>query len=117
MKFFVRLLSVLAIIGLLVVPVSLSAAGSAMSAAGGALAQAMADSDDMPCCPDDRRAKSDCDQSCPLAIICSTSAPLALLKADWSSVSLSWTDHVYGEQLSTRLSSLAAEPPARPPKA
>jgi hypothetical protein len=117
----VRVLSLFALIGMLVAPVSAIAAEYAMadmSVKASVQAEEMAAmTGDMPCCPDQQPVKPDCDKSCPFVIICSTSAPLALLKAEWTSASLSWTDHVYGEQRSARLSSLAAEPPARPPKA
>ena len=121
MSALLRVLSLFALIGMLISPVSTVAAEYAMadmsmkaSLQTGEMAGMMGD---MPCCPDAQPVKPDCDKSCPFVIICSTSAPLALLKADWTSASLSWTDHVYGEPRSARLSSLAAEPPARPPKA
>jgi hypothetical protein len=117
----VRVLSLFALIGMLIAPVSAIAAEYAMadmSVKASVQAEEMAAmTGDMPCCPDQQPVKPDCDKSCPFVIICSTSAPLALLKAEWTSASLSWTDHVYGEHRSARLSSLAAEPPARPPKA
>lgn len=118
---FVRVLSLLALIGVLTAPVGTVAAAYAMadmSMKASAQMEEMAGmAGDMPCCPDEQPVKPDCDKSCPFVIICSTSAPLALLKADWMAVSISWTDHVYNEQRFARLRSLAAEPPARPPKA
>jgi hypothetical protein len=116
-----RVLSLFAILGMLIAPVSTIAAEYAMADMSKATAVSMGEMDgmagDMPCCPDKKPVKPDCDRSCPFVIICSTSAPLALLKADWAPASLSWTDHVYDERSSARVSSLAAEPPARPPKA
>jgi len=121
MSALVRLLSLFALIGMLIAPVSTRAAEYAMadmSVKASVQSEKMAGmTGDMPCCPDQRPAKPDCDKSCPFVIICSTSAPLALLKAEWTSTSISWMDHVFGEHRSARLSSLAAEPPARPPKA
>lgn len=121
MSALLRVLSLFALIGMLIAPVSTIAAEYAMadmSMKASAETEDMAGMmGDMPCCPDEQPVKPDCDKSCPFVIICSTSAPLALFKADWTSASLSWTDHVYGEQSFSRLSSLAAEPPARPPKA
>ena len=117
----VRLLSLFALLGMLIAPVSTVAAEYAMadmSMKASAQMEEMAGmAGDMPCCPDDQPVKPDCDKSCPFVIICSASAPLALLKADWRSASLSWTDHVYGVHSLARLRSLTAEPPARPPKA
>lgn len=116
-----RVLSLFALIGMLIAPVSTIAAEYAMadmSVKASIQSKEMAGmTGDMPCCPDQQPVKPDCDKSCPFVIICSTSAPLALLKADWTSASLSWTDHDFGEPRFARLSSLAAEPPARPPKA
>lgn len=121
MSVLLRVLSLLAIIGMLIAPVSTVAAEYAMadmSMTASIQTEEMAGmTADMPCCPDARPVKPDCGKSCPFVIICSTSAPVALLKADWTAASLSWTDHVYGEQRFARLSSRATEPPARPPKA
>ena len=117
----VRLMSLFALIGMLIAPVSTIAAEYAMADMSMKVSvetEKMAGmAGDMPCCPKAQPVKPDCDKSCPFVIICFTSAPLALLKADWASASLSWADHVYGETSFDRLSSLAAEPPARPPKA
>lgn len=116
----VRLLTLFALLGMLIAPVGASSVGLAvadMSLTVGAMDETAGTAGDMSCCPDEQPVRPDCDKSCPFVIICSTSAPLALLKADWTSAALSWTDHVYGEQPFARLSSLAAEPPARPPKA
>lgn len=116
-----RVLSLFALIGMLIAPVSTIAAEYAMADMSMNVSVQMDEmagmSGDMPCCPDQQPVKPDCDKSCPFVIICSTSAPLGLLKADWTAASLSWTDHVFGERRFDRLSSLAGEPPARPPKA
>jgi hypothetical protein len=57
----------------------------------------------------------DCDKSCPFVIICFTSVPTALLKADWTSVSLSWTGHAYGEaRFPTWIRSRLSLPPDLP---
>jgi hypothetical protein len=120
MKPISALLSLLALIGMLIVPVSTGAAEIAMAGmsvkASVEMAEMAGTMGDMSCCPDEQPVKPDCDKSCPFVVICTTSAPLALLKADWTSATLSWTDNTYGEQRFERLSSLAAEPPARPPK-
>jgi hypothetical protein len=116
----VRLLTLFALLGMLIAPVGAISAGMAvadMSLTVGAVDEMARMAGDMSCCPDEQRVMPDCDTSCPFAIICSTSAPLALLQADWRSASLSWTGHVYGVQNFARLHSFAAEPPARPPNA
>ena len=116
-----RVLSLFALIGMLIAPVSTIAAEYAMAdmsvKASVQTEETAGMMGGMPCCPDEQPVKPDCDKSCPFVIICSTTAPIALLKADWTSASLSRTDHVYGVQSFVRLHSLAAEPPARPPKA
>ena len=119
--FLARLLSLFALVGMLIVPVSTGAADGAKTdmskTAVAAMEQMAGTGGDMSCCPDGRAAKPACEKCCPFVIICSPSAPPALLKADWTPVSLSWADHTYGELRFERLSSLATEPPARPPKA
>jgi hypothetical protein len=124
MSALLRVLSLFAFLGMLIAPVSTIAAEYAMADMSKATAVSMDEmagmagmAGEMPCCPDEQPVKPDCDKSCPFVIICSTSAQLALLKTDWASVSLSWTDQVYGETRFARLNSLAGEPPARPPKA
>jgi hypothetical protein len=121
MSALLRVLSLFAFLGMLIAPVSTIAAEYAMADMSKATAVSMDEmagmAGEMPCCPDEQPVKPDCDKTCPFVIICSTSAQLALLKTDWASVSLSWTDQVYGETRFARLNSLAGEPPARPPKA
>lgn len=121
MSALLRVLSLFALIGMLIAPVSTIAAEYAMADMSMKVSvqteQTAGMPGDMPCCPDAQPVKPDCGKSCPFVIICSTSAPVALLKADWTAASLSWTDQVFGEQRFVRLSSLATEPPARPPKA
>ena len=112
-----RVLSLFALLAMLIAPVSMVAAEYTMADMSVKASAQMVGMQDMPCCPDERPVKPDCGKSCPFVIICSTTVPLALLKADWTSASFSWTDHVYGEEKFSRLSSLAAEPPARPPRA
>ncbi|UVC06842.1 hypothetical protein IHQ71_16455 [Rhizobium sp. TH2] len=121
MSTLLRVLSLFALVGMLSAPVSTIAAELTMAdmsrATSVAMDQMAGMEGDMPCCPDQQPVKPDCDKSCPFVIICSTSAPIALLKAEWTSASVTWTNHVYGEPSFARLNSLAAEPPARPPKA
>ena len=115
-----RVLSLSALVGMLFAPVSTIAAEYAMAdmsmKASVQMEEMAGMAVDMTCCPDALPSIPDCDKSCPFVIICSTSAPLALFRTDWTSASLSWTDHVYDEQSFVRLNSLAAESPARPPK-
>ena len=117
MKLLARLLSVIAVIGLLVFPISAVAAGNAMAVAEQAQAQAMSDMGDMPCCPGIKPMKPDCGKDCPLVVICTTSTAVHLAKADWSPAAIHWSSMDFRPLASSALASLAAEPPARPPKA
>ncbi|MDB5556974.1 MAG: hypothetical protein JWL86_6958 [Rhizobium sp.] len=118
---FVRLVSLFALLGMLIAPVSTVAAEYAMADMVSSPEMQMDEmaemQGDMPCCPGEQPVKSDCDSSCPFVIICSTTAPLAMTKAEWSAAALAWAPLVYDPQRSDRLISFAAEPPARPPKA
>lgn len=111
-----QLTALVALVGLLAAPVSASVAEIAMGNM--TAADVMAGMQDaMPCCPHEQPVKSGCDQRCPFVIICSTPAPLAVLKASWTSAALAWAPLKYDSQRFDRLHSLVEEPPARPPKA
>lgn len=120
-----RLVSLCVLLGMLTAPVSTTAAERAMAAkivASTVAAMTMEKMHAMqavgvPCCPDSKCVKPDCDRSCPFIIICTSSAAYALPRTNWSAARLSWTSHVYADMQFDRLPSLAAEPPARPPKA
>lgn len=116
-----HLLSLFALVGVLIAPVSVVAADRAIASMSRAVVTAMEQmagmDGDMSCCPDEPTGKPACEKCCPFVIICSTAAHLALPRVDWISAAHSWAHHVYGVQSSVLLSSLAAEPPARPPKA
>ncbi|MDB5526501.1 MAG: hypothetical protein JWM58_4264 [Rhizobium sp.] len=114
-----RLMSLCALLGMLVAPVSMIAAENAMAFS---KSDTMANmpgmqGDTMPCCPDAKPVKPDCGKSCPLVIICTSSTVLALPRTDWSAAQLAWASHIYADMRFDRLASLVAEPPARPPKA
>lgn len=118
---FVRLVSLFLLLGMLIAPVNTVAAEYVMADMSMKVSTRMDEmagmAGDMRCCPDEQPVTPDCDKCCPFVIICSTSAPLAFLKADWISAALAWTPLRFANQRFERLSSLAAEPPARPPKA
>jgi hypothetical protein len=115
MKFAARLLSVLALIGLLVIPVSTVAAGNAMLAA--EQAHAMAAMANMDCCPPAKPAMPDCGKDCPLVVICMTSTAAHPAKADWVHAALHWSTLDFALFTPDVLASLEAKPPSRPPKA
>ena len=109
-----RLLALFALVGVLIAPVSVVAAEATM--ANVSRGQMAGMNGDMSCCPDEATAKRACENCCPFIAICSTAAHLALPRVDWISVVHSRTGHVYGAQRVVPMSSLAAEPLARPPK-
>jgi hypothetical protein len=117
----VRLLSLFALLGMLLAPVSVIAAEFAMADVAMSTDADMREmavmQDDKSCCPDEQPLKPACDKSCPFVIICSGPAPLALLKLSWTSASLTWNPHTYADERHERLNSLPIKPPARPPKA
>lgn len=121
MQFVARLLSVLAVIGLLVVPVSTVLAETAMAAVNDTQAMGVMDHGDsmadMPCCPDQKPVKPECGKDCPLVTICTTSTATYLSKSDWTPISRSWSALDFATSAASAMVSLAGEPPARPPKA
>jgi hypothetical protein len=119
MKFLARFVSVVAVIGVLVIPVSTVAAENAMLAVEQAKAHAMAamdDMDDMECCPHAKSAMPVCGMDCPLVVICLTSAAAHPAKADWVHAALHWSALDFAPFTSDVLASLEAKPPSRPPK-
>ncbi|WP_256939213.1 hypothetical protein [Ensifer adhaerens] len=66
-----RVLSILAILGLLTAPMATPSAAEAVAPAPAAGMMDMgAMPDDMSCCPDQKQSLPDCQKSCPLATIC-----------------------------------------------
>jgi len=114
-----RFLSLAALLGLLIAPVSTVAAENAMASMTTAAMSDMSGmgADSMPCCPDTKPVKKTCDNSCPLVIICTSSTVFGLHRADWAPANLSWAPHEYSLAADAGLQSTIAEPPARPPKA
>lgn len=109
-----RILSLLAIFGLLAAPL---APRMAMANQVAEAAMAMADMEEgMPCCPDQKSSTSDCQKSCPLAVMCMAKCfPNA---ADWGGHG-DMVESLAGviapvEELEPHL--LAAGPPSEPPR-
>ena len=109
-----RILSLLAIVGLLAAPL---APRMAMANQVAEAAMAMADMEEgMPCCPDQKSSTSDCQKSCPLAVMCMAKCfPNA---ADWGGHG-DMVESLAGviapvEELEPHL--LAAGPPSEPPR-
>lgn len=129
MKFiaaFQRVLCMLAMLGVILGPVSIGVAESAMASSGhsamanmemtSASAEAHSMSGDMPCCPNEKQPPIDCSKNCPLALIC---ASMLLVQApNMASLSVSYPgvpSFAIGHD--ANLASALVEPPARPPRA
>lgn len=119
MKVIHRLLFVIAMLGIVVGPMSIGAADSAMAASGPVAKDSMAGMDmpdDMPCCPDEQPTKPDCgSKSCPLAVLCTTAIVGQVATSNSWSLNVGWTAHRFLVPLHAELVSSLVDPPVRPP--
>jgi hypothetical protein len=114
------MLFVLALLGIVIGPMSIGYARSIMLATenGSAAKMRMMDmSSDMPCCPDDMPIKPGSgSNSCPLALVCTT---VIVANPAFGSIS-SFSPRMQGSALlaasDAELASSLVSPPARPPK-
>jgi len=105
-SFISRLLSILAIAGLLIAPMAAPSSAAAMDVAMAGSTTAMSETAsmpaDMPCCPNEKPALPGCAKSCPFAILClakcfpavpavSVVMPARIFVAD---VTTSWDDNL-----------------------
>jgi len=115
-----RFLCLLALLGVVLGPVSVSTAAGAMALSSDMQMEAMPGMDgfdDMSGCPEQQPArKNECGKACPLALVCSS---IILVHEDRAS---SWRVDLSSRELShairhdSQLPSALVEPPARPPK-
>ena len=112
MKRFVfgRFLVILALAGLLLVPIGEAIAGPAMPAV---LTAGMAV--DMDCCPKQHTPQNDCGKTCPFVALCLTSL------SGLAAAEILFTPRVIASQSlrpgrEFQLASLASKPPSRPPR-
>ncbi|CUX02022.1 hypothetical protein ATN81_00285 [Agrobacterium pusense] len=119
-----RFLLLVAMLAVVIGPMSIGVAGSAMASSGSAPMEAMASAmpgmhmtEDMPCCPDEQPVKPDCAKGCPLALVCTTSILGHAPHSHGWSFAISWQSHRYDLLPASQLMSALVEPPARPPKA
>ncbi|WP_234823099.1 hypothetical protein [Ensifer adhaerens] len=113
-----RFFCVLALLGVVLGPVSVGSAASAMALSPDMQMDAMAGMDDMSCCPEQKPAqKNDCGKTCPLALVCSSIILAHGSKANSWRIDLSARDLSHPILQENRLPSALVEPPARPPKA
>jgi hypothetical protein len=105
-----RLLLILAILGVVMTPFGQAAAGPVAAAQ-----SVMAMSGDMACCPDGL-VKGNCKIDCPLVALCAAGLS-SVAVINWSQVNFSpLVGAALPRRCSFALSSLAGEPPSRPPK-
>lgn len=119
-----RLMFALALLGIVVGPVSVSTAAAAMAGMSDMQMASMPDmdmasGDGMPCCPDEQPApqKNTCGNTCPLALLCSTNISAHKDISDGWRVDLTLLRLSHDLLQEDHLPSALVEPPARPPKA
>ncbi|THK35345.1 hypothetical protein EHS39_25350 [Ensifer sp. MPMI2T] len=116
-----RFLCLLALLGVVLGPVSVSTAASAMVLSSDMQMEAMPGmehSDDMSGCPEQQPVqKNECGHKCPLALICSSTILAHDEKAGGWRVDLSSRELSHLILQENGLPSALVEPPARPPKA
>lgn len=113
-----RLLCLLALLGIVLGPVSAAASEVVLSSDMQMEAMAGMDgSDDMSGCPEQQPVqKNKCGSACPLALICSATILAHEHKAEGWRVNLASRDLSHGFLQESLLPSAIVEPPARPPK-
>ncbi|MCF1464074.1 hypothetical protein GOZ80_23025 [Agrobacterium vitis] len=120
MKVIHRLLFVTAVLGIIVGPIGIQAADSAMAASGPAAMDSLAGvgmPDDMPCCPDEQPSKPDCgSKSCPLAVLCTTAMVGQVATSHSWLLNVGWTAYRFLTPLHAELASSLVDPPVRPPR-
>jgi hypothetical protein len=115
-----RLFLFVALLGIVVGPMSIGVASGVMASSGGIQLDPMAGMNmaaDMPCPPADRPVKPDCGKSCPLALVCTTAIVADVADQHSWSVAIPWLSHRFDMVPHAQLASTLIDPPVRPPKA
>ncbi|AYG58473.1 hypothetical protein [Rhizobium jaguaris] len=119
-----RLFLLVAMLAVVIGPVSIGLASSAMAASGHVAMDGMSSdmsgmnmAEDMSCCLQTQPVKSDYAKGCALALVCTTSISAHASDHHGWSFALSWLSHRYDLFPASQLTSTLIEPPARPPKA
>ncbi|MBY3065583.1 hypothetical protein HFO74_19525 [Rhizobium laguerreae] len=119
-----RLLLAIAMLAIVIGPMSIGLASSAMASSDPAMTDGMSATmagmqmaEQMPCCPEQQSVKPDCAKGCPLALVCTTSIFANAPDVHGWSFAISWLSHRYDLVLASQLTPAYVEPPARPPKA
>jgi hypothetical protein len=111
-----RLLPVLAIVGLLFAPFTTSAVGAMAAAPMSEMPDMVGMPDDMPCCPDEPRAASDCQKACPLMADCMAKCFAVTTLLAPAVAFIGFGGDAQRRAGDSRASSWGEEPPARPPR-
>ena len=115
-SFFPRLLSILAIAGLLAAPVATPSLAATMAVEPMAEVSGMVSMPEgMPCSPEQKQSVPDCLKSCPLATLCVAKIFPSAPKAPRLTLRLSESD-VVAPANDVGRDSLAEPPPPRPPR-
>lgn len=115
-----RLFLIAALLGIIVGPVGIGAAESAMASSVSSEIEAMAGMDvpdDMPCCPEQKPIKPDCGKACPLALLCSKVIVGQSANDHAWSFTTAWVAQRFLTVPHAELTSALVDPPARPPRA
>jgi len=119
-----RLFLLVAMLAVVIGPMTIGLASSAMASSGHMTTDAvrsevfgMKMAEDMPCCPPKQPVKPECAKGCLLAVVCTTSISAHVSDHHGWSFAISWLSHRYDLMPAPLLASAFLEPPARPPKA
>ncbi|API51348.1 hypothetical protein BMW22_06640 [Rhizobium leguminosarum] len=119
-----RLFLAIAMLAIVIGPMSIGVASSAMASSAPAMIDGMSGAmagmhmaEQMPCCPEQQPVKPDCAKGCPLALVCTTSIFAHAPDVHGWSFAISWASHRYHLMPASQLTPAHVEPPARPPKA
>lgn len=117
-----RLLSILAVVGLVLAPLTSPAVGMGATALGvgpSSMQQATAMTnmaDPMPCCPPEKPAVPDCQKACPLAAMCLAKCFGGLVPSNVVPFRVGFLEAmILGDDATP--DGLAQAPPAKPPRA
>lgn len=109
-----RALFLSALLGIILGPVTIGVADSAMASSVPAHMTAMDMPEGQRCCASD---KSGCGGvACPLAVLCATALAGHVVDEQTALLNPAWTAHRFSRNAHRPLTSMPVDPPARPPK-
>lgn len=119
-----RALCTLAMLGVLIGPVSIGIAESAMASNGTSSEMTMPGMDmatetaasKLPCCPEQKQAPVGCAKDCPLALVCGSMLLVQAHEHHSSPIDFPWVKTFAFFHVAS-MTSATIEPPARPPRA